>query len=105
MEHSEEFDDAWRSLMRAFLWDWRPDERESGVILTELDLLTGDIEQDVEHAWEGCDDISRFTCWYRQQREVCAPFIQQAILMITGSSWKSCGIDFSILNSMHRGPN
>ena len=57
VEHSEESDDAWRSLIRAFLWDWRPDERESGAILTELDLLTGDIEQDVEHAWEGCDDI------------------------------------------------
>jgi len=56
-EHSEEFDDAWRSLIRAFLWDWRPDEHESGNLLIELDLLTGNIERDVEHAWEGCEDI------------------------------------------------
>ena len=57
MEHCEEFDDAWLSLIRAFLWDWQPDWRQSGAILTELNLLTGDIERDVEHAWDGCEDV------------------------------------------------
>jgi hypothetical protein len=57
VEHADEFDDAWLSLIRAFLWDWQPNRSESGALLTELNLLTGDIERDLEHAWDGCEDI------------------------------------------------
>ena len=54
---SEDHADAWRSVTRHFLWDWRPNGKESAAILGVLDLLTGDLELDSDRDWEGCDEL------------------------------------------------
>ncbi len=54
---SEDHADAWRSVTRHFLWDWRPNAKESAAILGALDLLTGDLEFDSDRAWDGCDEL------------------------------------------------
>ena len=53
---SEDYEDAWRSVTRTFLWDWLPTESESADVLNILGLLTGDLLQDFKHAWEGYED-------------------------------------------------
>jgi hypothetical protein len=52
---SMEHEDAWRSMTRNFLWDWRPSADESAAILKGLGLLSGDPDADVENAWDGCE--------------------------------------------------
>jgi hypothetical protein len=52
---SEEHEDAWRSVIRNFIWDWRPDADESADILKGFGLLTGDAESDIERAWDTYD--------------------------------------------------
>jgi hypothetical protein len=55
--YSEEHEDAWRSVTRSFLWDWRPDARESAAILKGLGLLSGDPDQDIGQAWDGYEEL------------------------------------------------
>ena len=55
--YSEEHEDAWRSVTRRFLWDWKPDATESASILKRLGLLTGDPDQDSGQAWDGCEEL------------------------------------------------
>ena len=55
--YSEEHADAWRSVTRNFLWDWRPDSKDSAAVVRSLDLLTGDLERDSDRGWDGCDDL------------------------------------------------
>jgi hypothetical protein len=55
--YSEEHEDAWRSVTRSFLWDWKPNATESAAILKRLGLLTGDPDQDNGHAWDGCGEL------------------------------------------------
>ncbi|MGI8989063.1 MAG: DNA-directed RNA polymerase subunit alpha C-terminal domain-containing protein [Bryobacteraceae bacterium] len=56
-KYSEEHEDAWRSVTRSLLWDWKPDAKESAAILKGLGLLTGNPELDSEQAWEGYEDL------------------------------------------------
>ena len=55
--YSEEHEDAWRSVTRSFLWDWKPDATESAAILKRLGLLTGDPNRDSGQAWDGCEEL------------------------------------------------
>lgn len=55
--YSEDHADAWRSVTRHFLWDWRPIAKESAAILGSLELLTGDLELDSDRGWEGCHEL------------------------------------------------
>jgi hypothetical protein len=55
--YSEEHEDAWRSVTRSFLWDWKPDASESALILKRLGLFTGDPDRDSRQAWDGCEEL------------------------------------------------
>jgi hypothetical protein len=54
---SEDYEDAWRSITRTFLWDWLPTKSESAEVLNRLGLLTGDCARDFVHSWEGYEDL------------------------------------------------
>jgi DNA-directed RNA polymerase alpha subunit len=54
---SEGHEAAWNSVVRHFLWDWNPDEKESAALLRGLGLLTGNDEFDGEWAWEGYEGL------------------------------------------------
>jgi hypothetical protein len=56
-EYSEEHEDAWGSITRNFLWDWKPDAKESAAILKGLGLLSGDPHQDIGRAWDGYEQL------------------------------------------------
>jgi hypothetical protein len=55
--YSEEHGEAWRSVTRSFLWDWKPDGKESATILSSLGLLTGNPGLDGDRAWNGYEEL------------------------------------------------
>jgi hypothetical protein len=54
---SEDYEDAWRSITRTFLWDWLPTKSESAEALSRLGLLDGDLAHDFKQSWEGYEDL------------------------------------------------
>ena len=57
VKYSEEHEDAWRSVARRFLWNWKPDTKESAEILKGFGLLTGDPNADSEQPWDGYEEV------------------------------------------------
>jgi hypothetical protein len=54
---SEDYEEAWRSITRAFLWEWLPTKSESAEVLIRLGLLTGNFAHDFNHSWEGYEAL------------------------------------------------
>jgi hypothetical protein len=54
---SEDYEEAWRSITRAFLWEWLPTKRESAEVVSRLGLLTGNFADDFNRSWEGYEAL------------------------------------------------
>ena len=54
----EDFEAAWRYVVRKLFWRWNPNPEQSKAILRELSLLSGEGALDMEQGWSGFDRLT-----------------------------------------------
>ncbi len=54
----EDFEAAWRYVVRRLFWRWHPNPDQSKTVLRELSLLSGEGALDIENGWAGFDRLT-----------------------------------------------